>query len=332
MATDRYQRVLVTGASGFVGGHLALALEGAGYEVLRASRKPRNPSRPGERWVVLDVEQPETLRPALEGCRVAYFLVHQIASGADYPRREQRAALAFRRACHAAGVERIIYLGGPVSRDGEPSPHLASRQACGEILRAGPVPTFELRAAMIIGAGGLSWRMLRDLAERLPAMLLPRWLRHHSWPVAIDDVVTALLGAAELPLTDAGSYALAGPERVDHRGLIKRAAALLGRHPWLFDVPVLTPNLSSYWIAAVTRTKLQFAKELVRGITCDLEPTAPSLWPLLHDHQPLPIDEAMRRAIADVDDREAYGARMTALGRCRQTSATISAAPGIPSP
>ena len=192
-----------------------------------------------------------------------------------------------------------MYLGG-VAPQGPSSQHLQSRLRTGEMLRAGPTPTWELRAAMIIGWRSASWVMVRDLAARLPAMVLPRWLLYRSNPIAIDDVVSALLAPLHRRDIPAGWYDLPGPESVTHRDLLRRVAGQMGNHPRFVHVPVLTPRLSSYWIALVTRVDLHLARELVQGLQSDLEPRAGrSLWRLLPDREPIPLDAAIRAALAD---------------------------------
>lgn len=293
--------ILLTGATGFVGSHVVVALEAAGHAVRCATRSPEEARRkaPGLTWVAADLLKPETLGPALAGCDAAVFLVHAMGTGHedDYPERERDSAKAFADAAAKAGVKRIVYLGGVVPRR-HVSRHLRSRERTGEILRAGAVETLELRAAMVIGAGSTSWIMVRDLARRLPAMVLPRWLRNTSYPVAIEDVVRGIVGALALPVGRSRIYELPGPERLTHRAVLERAAAAMGHHRVMLSVPVLTPKLSSYWIALVTRTSLALAQELVEGVREDLEPSHPTLWSELH-YQPLAVDEAIRRALSD---------------------------------
>ncbi len=297
----KMKTILVTGATGFVGKHVVEALRAAGHRVRCATRSPARwrASSPHLEWVELDLMRPATLEPALAGCDAAVFLVHAMGPehGDDYPERERAGAQAFATAAAAACVQKIIYLGGVVPAKGA-SRHLSSRERTGAILRAGPVETVELRAAMIIGAGSASWVMVRDLARRLPAMVLPRWLRNTSYPIAIADVVHGIVAALDLPRTGSRIYELPGPERVTHREVLSRAAAAMGRHRLMLSVPILTPRLSSYWIALVTRTSLSMAKELVEGVRSNLEPTGESLWSHL-DHQPMPVDEAIARALAE---------------------------------
>lgn len=293
--------ILLTGATGFVGSHLLIALRAAGHTVRCATRSPGEARRkaPALDWVQLDLLRPDTLGPALAGCDAAVFLVHAMgaAHGDDYPEQERRSATAFAAAAATANLGRIVYLGGVVPATGA-SRHLLSRQRTGEILRAGSVETIELRAAMVIGAGSTSWVMVRDLARRLPAMVLPRWLRNTSFPIAIEDVVRGVIAALALPAADSRVYELPGLERLTHRDMLVRAAAAMGHHPLLLSVPILTPRLSSYWIALVTRTSLAMAKELVEGVRSNLEPTGRSLWDEI-GQRPMPIDEAIRRALDD---------------------------------
>lgn len=294
--------MLLTGATGFVGQRLYPALVEAGCEVRCASRRPdvSRRARPDRPWVAFDLDQPQTLPAALAGCDAAFYLVHGMGEAGDYQARERRWALAFREAAARAGLRRIVYLGG-VAPAGKPSLHLASRLATGEVLRAGPVPTIELRASMIIGAGSASWELVRDLAVRLPAMVLPRWLRNRSSPVAIADVVAALVAALDLPLPGAGSVVLdvPGPETLTHRELLRRVAALCGTRPIMIDVPFVSPTLSSYWITLVTRANPRLARELVQGLRADLLPAGEGIWALLPGHRRLSFAEAAHRALLE---------------------------------
>ena len=295
------QRILLTGAAGFVGRHLFYALQASGCEVRCASRDPEQARRryPNREWVYFDVDEPATVQAAMAGCGGAYYLIHGMSDGPDYEEREVRCAESFARAAQQAALKRIVYLGG-VQPAGAPSRHLRSRLQTGHILRQGRVSTVELRAAMVIGRGGSSWEMVRDLSVRLPFMILPKWLKNRSQPIAIADVVFALLAAFTLPETLAGAYDVPGPEAVSHRDLLRRVAmANGGMRPLMVDVPVLTPTLSSYWIRLVTRANGQLARELVQGLTSDLVTADEGLWQRFPQYRRTPLDQAIRQAFED---------------------------------
>ena len=290
------RKLLLTGATGFVGRHLDAALAETDWEVVRATRDRLKASRPG--WVYLDVEDVQSIRPALEGCSAAVYLIHSIDDSHDYPEREARSASAFRAAAEAGGVRRIVYLGGVAPR-GKASRHLQSRLQTGQILRSGEVSTIELRCGLIIGAGGSSWMMVRDLAARLPAMLLPRWLQFSSWPVWIEDVVLAIVRALDMPIEGSAWFDVPGPERMTHANFLSRVAKSMGKDPRLVGVPVLTPKLSSYWIALVTRANLPLAQELVEGLQSDLDPSGQVIWDLLENETPTEFQTAVYQALED---------------------------------
>ncbi len=292
----RSRTLLLTGATGFVGRHLDAALAETDWKVRRATRNREKAAEPG--WVYLDVEQPESIQPALSGCDTAVYLIHSIDASRDYPEREARSAEAFLSAAEHSGVRRIVYLGA-VAPEGRGSRHLASRLHTGEILRSGSVSTIELRSSLIIGAGGSSWMIVRDLAARLPAMLLPRWLRYASWPVWIEDVVIAIIDALDLPLAKSAWFDLPGPERMTHAELLSRVAKSMGKDPTLVGVPVITPTLSSYWIALVTRADLALAKELVQGLQSDLDPSGEVFWERLEGRKPTAFQTSVYQALED---------------------------------
>jgi uncharacterized protein YbjT (DUF2867 family) len=320
-------RILLTGATGFVGGYLYPALRAAGHEVRCAARDPERARRhhPQRDWVGLDLHDPASVPAALAGCDAAFYLVHGLEEGAGYADRERRAAESFWRRARAAGVRRIVYLGAVVP-EGTVSQHLRSRLEVGEILRQPGASTVELRSGLILGHGGKSWLMVRDLARRLPAMLLPRWLRNRSQPIAIDDAVAALVRALTLPGDASCCLDLPGPEVLTHRDLLRRTAAAFGRRPPMIDVPVLTPQLSCYWIFWFTRASREMARELVQSLTCDLVSAGPGVFASMPDHRRLEVDAAIRRALADEAEADGHalapGAirRMQALGRHAATA------------
>jgi uncharacterized protein YbjT (DUF2867 family) len=274
-------------------------LEAAGFSVRCATRNPERArqSRPELDWVELDVNRHESIAPALLGASAAIYLVHGMTAGPGYAERESESARAFADAAATAGLERIVYLGGVAPR-GQPSRHLQSRLRTGEILRAGRVPVFELRAAMIVGHGSISWQIVRDLAARLPAMLLPRWLATRSQPIGIDDVVDAIVAALGLPLDLAGVHDLPGPEILTAKEILFRIAALRGTRPVALSVPVLSPHLSSYWLKFVTGADYHVARELIEGLSSDLLAANDTFWSRLPGHRRVPFDEAARRAMA----------------------------------
>ena len=251
---------------------------------------------PGLDWVALDVDRAESLEPAMRGVHAAIYLVHGMSGGPGYEARESAAARAFAAAAHRAGVERIVYLGGVAPR-GTPSRHLASRLETGELLRAGAVPVFELRASMIIGRGSISWQIVRDLAARLPVMLLPKWLATRSQPIAIDDVVDAITAALSMPIDAGGVYDLPGPEILSAKQILFRIAALRGTRPLSVSVPVLSPHLSSYWLKFVTGADYHVARELIEGLSSDLLAADRGLWARMPEHRLVSFDDAARRAM-----------------------------------
>jgi len=291
-------RVLLTGATGFVGGHLYPELVEAGHEVVCASRNPKRAARnhPDRTWIRLDVNAPDTLAAAFEKVDVVYYLIHAMAEGEGYRERELRAAKDVRRAAADAGVGRLIYLGG-VEPEGEPSEHLESRLATGRALREGSVPCIELRAGMIIGVESESWRICRDLAVRLPFMILPSWLATRSEPIAIEDVVFALCAAATMPIDGSVALDLPGPEVLSAKEILFRIARLRGTAPLAVKVPLLTPKLSSYWLKLVTGADYSIARELVEGLKSDLLSGERTFWDHFPDHERTPFDRAAQNAL-----------------------------------
>jgi len=294
-------QVLLTGATGFVGGYLWPQLTRAGYTVRCLSRDAERARRrwPEREWVDGDLSDPEQTHRALDGCDCAYYLAHGMAEGAaDFRAREIRSAEQFAGAAAAAGVRRIVYLGGFAPQQ-RPSEHLRSRLEVGEALRAGSVPTVELRSSMIVGHGSLSWLIVRDLAARLPAMVLPRWLNSRTQPIAIEDVVLALVRALDLPLSSSEWFDIPGPETITAREILERTADLQGlRRPLMVEVPVLTPWLSSHWVRFVTRAQWSVARELVLGLAVDFMAQDARFWERVGHQSLVPFNEAARRALA----------------------------------
>ncbi|WP_370939865.1 NAD(P)H-binding protein [Amycolatopsis sp. cg13] len=243
-------RALVAGASGFVGSRLCPALEEAGHDVLAMTRRPENYRGAGEP-VHGDVADIGSLRDALKNVEVAYYLVHSLDS-TDFQQRDANAARAFARAAAEAGVRRIVYLGG-LGDDGDSlSEHLASRREVERLLAETGVPVTVLRAGIVIGHGGTSWELTRQLVEHLPAMITPRWVSTRTQPIALADVVRYLIGVLEHPETEGRTFDIGGPEVLTYREMLQRVATIEGRPLVIVPVPLLSPRLSSYWLALVT--------------------------------------------------------------------------------
>lgn len=293
------RRVLLTGATGFVGGAVRPALRAAGWRVRGLTRGVPEASRePDVEWAQGDIADEAAVARALTGCQAALYLVHQMGDGDDFHRREVDSARTFARAAAATGVKRIVYLGGMLPSS-QASEHLQSRREVGEVLRAGPVPTVELRASMIVGHGSLSWLIVRDLAARLPVMVLPSWLKSRTQPVAIDDVVVALVRSLEMELPGSAHFDLPGPQTLSGAEILDATARALGLSPaWKVNVPLLTPRLSSLWVRFVTRADWSVARQVVIGLTHDLVAVDGGLWPRIGHTARLTFAEAARRALA----------------------------------
>jgi uncharacterized protein YbjT (DUF2867 family) len=308
-------KVIVVGATGFIGRALWPELVRAGYPVRACSRHPPEDASPGGvEWIRCDLSRPESLGPALRGMDAAYYLVHGLGS-ADFRARDRRAAELFRDAAAAAGLERIIYLGGVAPRGGLVSEHLASRLEVGEILRGGAVPTLELRASMIIGPGSASWRIVRDLALRLPVMVLPAWLRSRTRPLALDDAVRALVDGLGVELPASRWLDIPGPETLSGREILMRIAALRGRRIPALGLRWLSPGLSSLWLRLVTRADYRLARELVYGLTGDLLPESERYWEMTGNPPRISFDEAVRATLA----AEPPGGGSGAAGRLEES-------------
>ena len=246
--------VLLTGATGYVGGRLLTALEERGEQVRCLARRPEvlaSRVRGSTAVMAGDVSDPNTLRPTLANVHTAFYLVHAMDARGDFAPRDRTAAAMFGAAARAAGVQRIIYLGG-LGRGPGLSEHLASRQEVGSVLAASGVPTIELRASIIIGSGSLSFEMVRALVERLPVMVTPRWVNTRAQPIAIEDVIAYLLAALAAAEGVAGVFEIGGAEPVSYREIMREYAHQRGLRRWLIPVPVLTPRLSSRWLQLIT--------------------------------------------------------------------------------
>ena len=263
-------RVLITGASGYIGGRLVEELLGAGYRVRCLVRTPAKVS--GAPWIerveVVAGDVHGDLSEALDGVDAAYYLVHTIGGSADWIEQDRLAAENFRRYAEAAGLRRIVYLGGLGDADAEElSPHLASRHEVGRVLAAGPIPVTELRAAVIIGSGSASFEMLRYLVEVLPVMVTPKWVETRCQPIAVRDVLRYLVGVLAEPAAADRIFEVGGPDVVSYRQMMQGYADEAGLHRRrLIPVPVLTPSLSSHWVGLVTPLPRSLARPLVDSL------------------------------------------------------------------
>jgi uncharacterized protein YbjT (DUF2867 family) len=260
--------VLLTGATGYVGGRLRRALEERGVPLRCLARDPERLARkvaPGTEVVAGDVLRPETLRRALRGVRTAYYLIHSMGSASDFEEQDRIGAANFAEAAHRAGVRRIVYLGG-LAHDGELSPHLRSRHEVGSILRTSGVPVVELRASIVLGSGSLSFEMIRALVERLPIMITPRWVQVEAQPIAIDDLIAYLVAALDVPLSQSLVFEIGGADRVSYGELMREYARQRGLRRRMIRVPVLSPRLSSLWLGLVTPLYARVGRKLVESI------------------------------------------------------------------
>jgi uncharacterized protein YbjT (DUF2867 family) len=262
---------LVTGATGYIGGRLVPELLAGGWRVRALARHPeRLRGRPWADEVEIvrgDVTDAGSLREAMSGVHVAYYLVHALGSGSRFTSTDRRGALLFGQAARETGVARIVYLGGLYPDDEDLSEHLESRKEVGDILLASGVPTTVLRAAVILGSGSASFEMLRYLTERLPVMIVPRWVHTRIQPIAIRDVLRYLVGSAAMPDDVSRGFDIGGPDVLTYGEMMRRYAAVSGLPKrLLIPVPVLTPALSSHWVGVVTPVPAPLAKPLVGSL------------------------------------------------------------------
>ncbi len=288
--------VLVAGASGFVGSRLCPALDDAGREVRAMTRTPDSYTGVGTA-VRGDVHDPDTLDAALSGCTAAYYLVHSLGSK-DFERLDAEAARAFGRAAAAAGLEQIIYLGGLGSDDDDLSAHLRSRREVEELLGEAGVPVTTLRAGIVVGHGGISWEITRQLVQHLPAMVTPRWVRTRTQPIAVADVVRYLVGVLGTPEARGRTFEIGGPDVLEYRAMLQRVARIEGRRLPIFPVPLLTPRLSSRWLSLVTDVDVTTGRSLVDSMTNEVVVVDDSIREVV----PFAVtsyDDAVRTALAE---------------------------------
>ncbi len=292
--------VLLAGASGYVGGRLLPLLERQPVALRCLARNPdklRPLVKEPTQVVRGDVLDPSSLDEALRGVHTAYYLVHLMSGSKNFEKEDRRAATNFAQAASGAGVRRIIYLGG-LGDDADPdlSPHLRSRHEVGRILKESGVETIEFRASLVIGTGSLSFDLVKSLTDRLPVMLCPRWLTTPTQPVAVDDVLAYLLAANDLPPGPSRTFEIGCPDVTTYGGMIREYARQRGLRRWLISVPVLTPYLSSLWLAVVTPAAFEVGRHLIEGLknpTVVRDKAALEVFPV----RPMGIREAIQKAL-----------------------------------
>ena len=302
-------RVLVTGATGFIGRALTESLSGQGHDVTALTRHPEDYRGSGTP-VGGDVRDEEAMAQVLVGHDAAYYLVHSLAE-AYFAEKDRLAARSFGSASRRAGVGQVIYLGGLGAAGDDLSEHLRSRREVESILHE-KTPTTAFRAGIVVGDGGISWEILRQLVERLPVMITPRWVETRSQPIALDDALIALTGVLGRSECVGETYELGGRAPLTYRDMMLTVGRLIGRRPLIVPVPLLSPGLSSQWLRLVTDVDLTTAKALVDSLTNEV---------VVHDHRieellgyrPVTFAVAARRALDARGERLRAGARERAL-------------------
>ena len=296
------QLILLTGATGYVGGRLLPALEQEGRKVRCLARHPEALLRrvmPTTTVVAGDVSDPESLCAAMKGVHTVFYLVHSMSSKEGFEEEDRRAATAFGAAALRADVKKIIYLGGLGQGDGL-SAHLRSRQEVGRILRESGTPTIEFRASIILGSGSFSFEMIRALVERLPIMIAPRWVKTPTQPISIEDVIAYLMLAIDLDLKESRIFEIGGADRVSYGQLMKEYAGQRGLKRLMIPVPILSPRLSSLWLGLVTPVFARIGRELVEGLRNETVVQDESA---LHAFavRPRGVRESLQRALVNED-------------------------------
>ncbi len=292
----KYMHVLVAGASGFVGGRLCPALVETGHEVRAMTRKPAAYSGAGTAFGA-DVHDEDSIAAAAAGCDAAYYLVHSLGDR-DFQTRDAEAARCFARAASRAGLQRIIYLGGLGDDADELSTHLRSRREVEGLLGSTGVPVTSLRAGIIVGHGGISWELTRQLVEHLPVMVTPKWVRTRTQPISILDVVRYLIGVLDADGTASGSFDIGGPEILQYVEMLRRVAVIEGRHMFVVPVPLLTPRLSSRWLSLVTDVDVPTGRSLIDSMSNEVVVRDDSIRRLV-PFEPMDYDQAVLHALGE---------------------------------
>ena len=297
--------LLVSGATGYIGGRLVRALHERGARIRCMVRRPDDVRARAERDIDVvygDVSEPTSLAAALEGVDTAFYLIHAMGADGDFAKRESDGARNFARAAVDARVKRIVYLGG-LGNSGELSEHLKSRQDVGRILCESGIVVIELRSSVIIGSGSLSFELVRALVERLPIMLTPTWVSQRTQPIAVDDVLAYLTTAAEVPLTESTVVEIGGADQVSYLELMREYASQRGLKRWFVKVPVLTPWLSSRWLGLITPVYARVGAKLIDGVRNETVVKSPRAKALFPEIRPRGMQDAIAQAMRN-EDRE----------------------------
>jgi uncharacterized protein YbjT (DUF2867 family) len=297
--------ILLTGATGYVGGRLLSVLQARGIRVRCLTRRYealKDRSNATTEIVAGDVLDRDSLTNAFAGVDTAYYFVHSMGANRDFEDEDRIAAANFGQAAVAAGVRRIIYLGGLGNPDHKLSKHLRSRQETGDVLREHHPQVIEFRASIVIGSGSLSFEMIRSLVERLPIMICPRWVQVKAQPIAIEDLLSYLVAALDLPLGSSQVYEIGGPDQVSYGEIMQEYARQRGLARWMIPVPLLTPYLSSLWLGLVTPLYARIGRKLVESLrnpTLISNNLAAKTFPV----RPRSLRDAITRALVN-EDRE----------------------------
>ena len=319
--------VLVTGATGYIGGRLVPILEGLGVRLRCLARQPAalaSRVSPTTEVVAGDLLDPSSLDRALAGVDAAYYLVHSMGAHGDYRETDRVAAHNFGDAARRAGVRRIVYLGALATGEETLSHHLKSRIETGQALRESGVPVVEFRASVVIGSGSLSFELIRALVERLPVMICPRWVSTLAQPIGIDDVLAYLAAGRDLPGGDSRTFEIGGADRASYGDMMREYARQRGLTRVMISVPLLTPRLSSLWLALVTPVYARVGRELIAGLknrSVVTDPAPLAIFPI----RPVGLREAIGRAVRY--DNRAFAASSGASGDRR---GTLPQLPGTP--
>jgi uncharacterized protein YbjT (DUF2867 family) len=308
MEMAQQHTVMVTGATGYIGGRLVSLLLDQGYRVRVLARDTTRLN--GRSWLndvevaQGDVLKPETLTGAMEGVWAAYYLIHSMSGNSDFHSRDLIAARNFSKAVREQGVQRIIYLGGLGDQDGNLSPHLQSRQQTGEALRESGVPVTEFRAGVVVGSGSISFEMIRYLTERVPIMICPKWVYTRTQPIAIRDALAYLAAALDTPDSAGKIIDIGGADQIRYYDMMMQYARVRGLRRYIIPVPVLTPRLSSYWVHLVTPIPSDMAKPLILGLRNEAvadDTLARELFPQIH---PMSYKQAVEFALDRLSARD----------------------------